>query len=90
MFNELLYRGYEIRSGWKGSREIDFIASKGNEIKYIQVTLYLRNEAIVNREFGNLLEIDDNYPKMVISADAQYLNTVKGIEHMNIRKFLME
>jgi predicted AAA+ superfamily ATPase len=51
--------------------------------------LYLRNEATVNREFGNLLDIDDNYPKVVISADAQYLNTVNGVEHLNVRKFLM-
>ena len=90
VFNELLYRGYEIRSGWKGNKEIDFIASRYNEIKYIQVTLHLSNEATVSREFGNLLEIDDNYPKMVISADAQYRNTVNGVEHINIRKFLME
>ena len=88
VFNELLYRGYEICTGWKGNKEIDFIASKGNEIKYVQVTLNLGSGTTVNREFGNLLEIDDNYPKVVISADAQYINTFKGVEHINIRKFL--
>ena len=89
VYNELIYRGYDVKTGWKGNREIDFIATKDNEKKYIQAALVLDNEAVVAREFGNLLEIDDNYPKMVISTDAQYRNTVEGIEHVNLRKFLM-
>ena len=89
VYNELLSRGYEIKTGWKGGREIDFIATMDNETKYIQVALLLDTEATVTREFGNLLDIQDNYPKMVISTDLQYRNTVKGVEHINLRKFLM-
>jgi hypothetical protein len=86
--NELLYRGYEVKTGWKGKHEIDFIGAKDNESIYIQVSLTLDSEATVAREFGNLLEINDNYPKLVITMDEQYRNTVKGIEHVNIRRFL--
>ena len=89
VYNELLYRGYEVKTGWKGNREIDFIATKDNETKYIQATLTLDNDAAIAREFGNLLDIDDNYPKFVISTDMQYRNTVEGVEHINLRKFLV-
>jgi len=88
VFNELLYRGYDVKTGRKGSHEIDFVAVKDNETKYIQVALVLESEQTISREFGNLLEINDNYPKMVVSTDAQYRNTVNGVEHINLRKFL--
>ena len=90
VYNELLFRGYEIKTGWKKDHETDFIAKKNNEKIYVQVTLTLDNNLTVKREFGNLLEIDDNYPKMVISADKRYRNTIQGIEHKNIRSFLLE
>ena len=86
--NELLFRGYTVKTGWKGNHETDFIASKDNETVYIQVAWSLDSEATVEREFGNLLEIDDNYPKMVVTADEQFRNTIKGVRHVNIRQFL--
>jgi len=86
--NELLFRGYSVRTGWKGNHETDFIATRDNETVYIQVAWKLDSEATVDREFGNLLEIDDNYPKIVITADEQYKNTLKGVRHLNIRQFL--
>jgi predicted AAA+ superfamily ATPase len=87
--NELLYRGFEVRTGWKGNHETDFIATRNNETIYIQVSLILDSETTIAREFGNLLEINDNYPKIVISTDKQFRNSIKGVEHVNIRKFLM-
>ena len=86
--NELLFRDYTVKTGWKGNHETDFIATKDNETIYIQVAWTLDSESTVDREFGNLLEIRDNYPKIVISADEQYKNTIKGVRHVNIRKFL--
>lgn len=89
VFNELLHRGYDVMTGSKGSREVDFVAVRDNETKYVQVALVLENEQTVSREFGNLLEIKDNYPKFVVSTDAGYKNTVKGVEHVNLRAFLL-
>jgi uncharacterized protein len=86
--NELLSRGYEVTTGWRGNHETYFVATKDNEIIYIQVALALASEAIVAHEFGNLLEIDDNYPKLVVTMDEQFRNTIKGVEHVNIRRFL--
>lgn len=86
--NELLFRGYALTTGWKGNHETDFIATRDNETIYIQVAWTLDSEATVDREFGNLLEIKDNYPKMVITTDEQFKNTVKGVRHVNIKQFL--
>ena len=89
VYNELLFRGYEVRIGWNGKRETDFIATRDNETTYIQVAWVLDSETTIMREFGNLLEIKDNYPKMVITSDEKFRNTIKGVEHVNIRKFLI-
>ncbi|MCE5345931.1 MAG: ATP-binding protein [Bacteroidales bacterium] len=90
VYNELLFRGFDVTTGWKRDHETDFIATKNNERIYIQVALSLDSEETVKREFGNLLEIEDNYSKMVITGDKKFKNTVQGVEHMNIRNFLME
>ena len=90
VYNELRFRGFEVTTGWKKDHETDFIAVKNNEKIYVQVALILDNDDTVRREFGNLLEIEDNYPKMVITADKKYRNTIRGVEHKNIRSFLME
>jgi predicted AAA+ superfamily ATPase len=90
VYNELLFRGFDVKTGWKKDHETDFIATRNNEKIYVQVALILDSDKTVRREFGNLLEIDDNYPKMVITTDREYRNTIQGIEHKNIRRFLME
>lgn len=89
VYNELLFRGYEVKTGWRSNKEIDFVAVKENETVYIQVALVLDNEKTIEREFGNLLSINDNYPKMVISTDPKYKNTIQGVEHVNLRQFLV-
>jgi predicted AAA+ superfamily ATPase len=88
VYNQLLYKGYDVKIGWLDSQEIDFIATKNNETIYVQVALRLDSEKTIDREFGNLLRIKDNYPKMVVSMDEQFSNTYQGITHIPIRKFL--
>jgi predicted AAA+ superfamily ATPase len=88
VYNELISRGYVVKTGWHEKHEIDFVASKNNETVYLQVALKVENRETIDREFGNLLKIEDNYPKYVITADNQYKNTVEGVEHVNIRRFL--
>lgn len=85
----LLFNGYDVKVGWMDKREIDFVAEKNGEKIYIQVALYLDNEKTVEREFGNLLEIRDNYPKYVISMDNAFPNTWHGIRHVPVREFLL-
>lgn len=90
VYNHLLYRGYEVKVGYYGDKEIDFIGEKNGEKLYIQVALKIDSEKNAEREFGNLLKIQDNYPKMVITEDNFNGNSYEGIRHCSIRQFLME
>jgi hypothetical protein len=51
--------------------------------------MQLTEDLTINREFGNLLKIGDNYMKKVITMDDFSGNSFQGIEHVTIRKFLM-
>ncbi len=88
IYNQLLFKGFKVTTGWLETREIDFVATKNNETVYVQVALQLNSEKIIDREFGNLLKIDDNYPKMVITLEDESMNTFKGIPVIPARKFL--
>ena len=87
VYNQLITEDYNVFIGKHHDREIDFVAIKGNEIKYVQVAYQLPDEKVREREFGNLLKIEDNYEKIVVSAD-EFAVDYKGIRHLHIRKFL--
>jgi predicted AAA+ superfamily ATPase len=88
VYNQLLYLGYDVKVGSLHALEIDFVCERDNERLYIQVALRLDGQETIDREFGNLLAIADNYPKIVVSEDQFDGNTYKGIRHMRIRDFL--
>jgi predicted AAA+ superfamily ATPase len=82
--------GYVIAIGRNGDKEIDFIAEKSGERLYIQVATTILEPKTKEREFGNLLEIKDNYPKMLITLDTIEGVSYQGIKQIPIRKFLLE
>lgn len=86
--NHLLMAGYTATVGQLGSKEVDFVCEKQGERLYIQIA-YIITDENKDREFGNLLEIQDNYPKFVLSMD-DVIGTasIKGIQHQNIRAFI--
>ncbi len=89
VYNHLKIHGYHIHIGQLGSKEIDFVAKRHDEQIYIQVA-YMITDDNHAREFGNLLHINDNYPKMVISMNNMLsTSTYQGISHIHIRDFLM-
>lgn len=89
VYLELLSRGYDIKVGKTDNYEIDFIAYKGKERIYVQVCYLLASPETVEREFGNLERINDNYPKYVISGDIPDFSR-NGIRHFNIVRFLLD
>jgi hypothetical protein len=89
VYNHLLYRGYSVKVGMSASSEIDFVCEKGAEKLYVQATLKMDSETTIEREFGNLLKVQDNYPKIVVSEDDFRGNSYEGINHVFIRDFLM-
>lgn len=88
IYLELLYRGYDVKVGKTDDYEIDFVAYKGSDTLYVQVCYLLASTETVEREFGNLERIKDNYPKYVISGDLPDFSR-NGIKHYNIIKFLL-
>ena len=89
VFFELMRRGYEVTVGNIGDKEVDFIATKFNEISYYQVSYIMEQSSTRDREFGSLNMIDDQYPKYVLSLDDVNFSQ-SGIQHKNIIDFLLE
>ena len=89
VYLELLSRGYDVKVGKTDNYEIDFVAYKGKERIYVQVCYLLASPETVEREFGNLERINDNYPKYVISGDLPDFSR-NGIRHFNIVRFLLD
>lgn len=89
VFLELKRRGYNVYIGKLDTTEIDFVAEKRNQKIYVQVAYKLENEQTVNREFGNLLAINDQYPKYVVTMDEFWKDNIEGIKHLHITDFLL-
>lgn len=86
---ELKRRGYDVFTGRSGEREIDFIAKKGENTIYVQVTFRMDAQSTVDREFNPLMEIPDHYPKFVVSMDDVWRDNYEGIRHVHIADFLL-
>ena len=90
VYLHLLRSGYKVFVGQLGTAEIDFIAKKNGTTIYFQVAFMLTDENAVNREFGNLLKIADNYRKYVITMDEYNAGSnYHGIEQVHLKDFLM-
>lgn len=87
VFMELLRRGYNVTVGKTGNLEIDFIAEKHGEKIYVQVCYLLASPETIAREFGVYDNVNDNFPKYVVSLD-EFDMSRNGIKHCNIRNFL--
>lgn len=88
VFIELLRRGYNVDVGDYSGKEIDFVARKGNEIKYYQVTEHLPEGS--TRETDNLRYIPDGYQKTVLSLSQFDEGTVDCIAVKYLIDWLLE
>ena len=81
--------GYNVFVGQLYNSEIDFVAVKNSNPVYIQATYLLFSDETINREFGNLKMIKDNFPKYVVSMSPNFAKvSEEGIIHVHLRKFL--
>ncbi len=89
IYNKLSADGYNVKVGIiSAGKEIDFVAEKNGERKYIQAAVNIHNKATAQREFGNLEAIDDNYEKMLVTLRDSAPNTQNGIKMIALRDFL--
>ncbi len=90
VYLQLRRLGYTVYVGQLDGKEIDFVAKRGNETAYYQVSLQISAPETYEREFGNLKQIRDNYPKYVITMDAVApLANDDGILVLPVQKFLL-
>lgn len=89
VFLELKRKGYKVFVGKLDTNEIDFVAEKNGSKIYVQVAYKLENEQTVKREFGNLLAIDDQFPKYVVTMDEFWKDSIQGVKHLYISDFLL-
>ena len=77
----MVYRKYSLEYFW---------CEKQSKTLYVQVAYQISDEKTQQREFGNLIEIQDNYPKYVVTMDIISSGSYKGIEYVHIIDFLMK
>lgn len=90
IFFELLRRGYDVAIGKIDNQEVDFIANKADEKKYIQVTESMNAPETRERELAPLRKIRDNYEKVVIALECDIPQTQDGIKIIQATDFLLE
>lgn len=92
VYQHLVRLGYQVYVGQLRVSEIDFVCTKPDgERVYVQASYLIVDEQTRKREFGNLAEIRDNYPKYVISMTPLVVrNDDNGIVHLHLRKFLKD
>ena len=90
VYFELLRRGYDVAIGKIDNQEVDFIATKTDEKKYIQVTESMNTPETRERELAPLRKIRDSYEKNVIALECDFTQTQDGIKIIRALDFLLE
>ena len=89
VYNELIFKGFEVKTGKTYKGEIDFVAMKDSKKCFIQVAYLLSDETVISREFDAFKSIKDPSPKYVISLDSFDMSR-EGITHLNLEDFLLD
>lgn len=90
VFLELIRRDYRVYIGKVGDKEVDFVAEKPDDKIYIQVTESMQSEETRERELRPLRMIPDNYEKIVLSMDRNYIKSYEGIKSLYLIDWLLQ
>lgn len=89
VYLELLHRQKKVYVGKMNSLEVDFVAIDENGITYYQVAATVRDEATLKRELTSLQQINDQYPKYILTLDEDPTADYNGIQRVNALKWLV-
>jgi len=89
IYNELIYRGYELSVYNTNGQEIDFLASRAGKEYLVQVAYSVAEEATYKREFGVFDALDNSRKKIVITHD-EVDYTTSTVQHLRLKEFLQQ
>lgn len=89
VYFELLRRGYDTAIGKIGNVEVDFIATNADEKIYYQVTQTMASEQTKDRELRPMMQIKDNYEKIILTMDRSFSSSIEGVKIVNMIDWLL-
>ena len=90
VYLELVRRGYKVYIGKTGEKEIDFVAENKEGFTYFQVAYTTREKTTLERELASLQDINDHYPKYILTMDIDPIADYDGIKKINVLDWLLE
>lgn len=90
VYLELKRRGYKVYIGKTGEKEIDFVAENKEGFTYFQVAYTTREKSTLERELAPLQDINDHYPKYILTMDIDPIADYNGIKKINVLDWLLK
>ena len=90
VYLELIRRGYKVYTGKIGEKEVDFVAENKEGFTYFQVAYTTRDTETLDRVLNSLKNINDHYPKFILTMDIDPEVDYDGIRKMNVLDWLLK